>query len=135
MKKTKDYRKCRVELFAENSLKHGMMQRVTHFSDLARTNAVAVEEMFANRKDQLRRRVRYYKAGSQIEIGRPESLIEEYFDPGRPDALMELVERPDGEPFQNQPEPQTLHSHEATDFVELAGRACMVDPLTLHSKP
>jgi len=99
VKKTKDYRKSRVELFAENSLKHGMVQRITVFSDLARTNAVEVQEVFANRKDKLRKRVRYYKPGTQIQIGQPESLIQEYFDPGRPDALMELVEMPDGREF------------------------------------
>lgn len=32
-------------------------------------------------------------------VGRPESLIQEYFDPGRPDALMELTEKPDGREF------------------------------------
>ena len=42
VKRSRDYRKSRAELFADNSRPDGMVQRLTHFSDLARTRVVQV---------------------------------------------------------------------------------------------
>jgi len=98
-KLSKDYRRSRAELFAENSRKDGMVQRLTLYSDLARTSVREEQEVYANRKDKLVRRIRFYQPGIRIEAGRSESLIEESFDPGRIDALQKLIERKDGREF------------------------------------
>ena len=99
VKVSKDYRRSRQEQFAENSRADGMVQRLSLYTDLARTAVREEQEVFANRKDKLRRRVRYYQPGVRIEARRAEALVEELFDSGRPDALQRLVERPDGREF------------------------------------
>jgi len=96
VKRSTAYRRSRAELFAENSRKDGMVQKLTLYSDVARTKLIDVTELFANRKDKLRKRVRTFKKGVNIDQTTPEALIQEYFDPGRPDALQMLEEKPSG---------------------------------------
>ncbi|EKX54526.1 hypothetical protein GUITHDRAFT_100003 [Guillardia theta CCMP2712] len=98
-KRTKDYKKSRVEHFAENSRRDGMTEMITLYSDLARTNMTEIQEYFANRKDKLVSRFRYFRTGKRIDSNRKEHMIFENFDPGRPDALMKLVEKPEGREF------------------------------------
>ena len=53
-----------------------------------------VEELFRNRVDRLVRRVKMFAPGEQLDSSRPERLMVEQFDRGRPDALRELREEP-----------------------------------------
>ena len=53
-----------------------------------------VSELFANRRDMLHKRVRSFTPGVTIDAHTPEALIEEFFAPGRPDALQKLQETP-----------------------------------------
>ena len=46
-----------------------------------------MSELFANRRDMLHKRVRSFTPGVAIDAHTPEALIEEFFAPGRPDAL------------------------------------------------
>lgn len=96
VKRSVTYRKSRAELFAENSRKDGMVQKLILYSDVARTRVMTITEIFANRRDKLRKRVRHFQKGVNIDHATPESLIEELFDPGRADALQKLEERPSG---------------------------------------
>jgi len=96
VKRSTAYRRSRAELFAENSRKDGMVQKLTLYSDVARTKLIDVTELFANRKDKLHKRVRTFKKGVNIDQTTTEALIQEYFDPGRPDALQMLEEKPSG---------------------------------------
>ena len=99
VKRSTTYHKSRAELFAENSRKDGMVQRLTLYTDLARSTVVEMTELFANRRDKLRKRVRHFKRGVSIDATTPEALVEEFFDPGRPDALQKLVEFPGGREY------------------------------------
>ena len=53
-----------------------------------------MSELFANRRDMLHKRVRSFTPGVTIDAHTPEALIEEFFAPGRPDALQKLQETP-----------------------------------------
>ena len=99
VKRSTAYHKSRAELFAENSRKDGMVQKLTLYTNLARSTIVETTELFANRRDKLRKRVRHFKKGVSIDQTTPEALVEEFFDPGRPDALQKLEERPGGREY------------------------------------
>ncbi|KAL1499996.1 hypothetical protein AB1Y20_012673 [Prymnesium parvum] len=80
-KKEVVYRKGTYETFAPYSREDGLVEQVTIFNDVERTDAAEVRQIFANRKDRLAKRV----------ITRANNCTHEFFDPGRAQGLKELV--------------------------------------------
>ncbi|KAJ3065432.1 hypothetical protein HDU98_011207, partial [Podochytrium sp. JEL0797] len=79
--KTMLYRNARVETFAEYHRQDGMVSRYTFFADEGRDFYGEIREMFSNRKDKLRDRIRVPYTGR----------VHEYFDPGRQHGLKEHI--------------------------------------------
>ncbi|KAJ3291052.1 hypothetical protein HDU79_002720 [Rhizoclosmatium sp. JEL0117] len=79
--KTMLYRNARVETFAEYHRQDGMVSRYTFFAEEAREFYGEIRELFANRKDKLRDRIRIPYTGK----------VHEYFDPGRQHGLKEHI--------------------------------------------
>lgn len=73
------YRKGTLQKFAPYSREDGLVELVTIYHDLLRTNIAETRQTFANRKDRLCRRV---SAGASTH---------ESFEPGRPKGLKEHV--------------------------------------------
>ena len=73
------YRKGTIEHFAPYSREDGMINRVTIYDDVERTEVAETRETFANRKDKLYRRV---------TMG---LTTHEFFEPGRPAGLREHI--------------------------------------------
>ena len=76
------YHKAKFESFAIHENPHGMIHRVTLYSDVSEEHAVKIREYFSNRRDKLKRRVRFPL----------DRRIEEIFAEGRASGLMRLVE-------------------------------------------
>ncbi|KAI9224825.1 hypothetical protein BC828DRAFT_372431 [Blastocladiella britannica] len=79
--KVQTWRNAKLELFAPYHRPDGMVARVTLFADPRRAVRGAIHERFENRKDKLNKRIRIPS----------KRLQHEYFDRGRPHALMEHV--------------------------------------------
>ncbi|KAI8610112.1 hypothetical protein BC830DRAFT_1147299 [Chytriomyces sp. MP71] len=75
------YRNARVETFAEYHRMDGMVSRYTFFADEAREFYGEIRELFSNRKDKLRERIRIPYTGR----------VHEFFDPGRHHGLKEHI--------------------------------------------
>ncbi|KAG5176116.1 hypothetical protein JKP88DRAFT_171511 [Tribonema minus] len=82
------YRRSKLELFAEGLHREGVVMRLTLYSDDKRTKLTAVRELFEQRRDRLRHRVRHCSSAQS-----PGSLYE-LFLPGRQGALKEVTELP-----------------------------------------
>ncbi|KAI9183524.1 hypothetical protein H9P43_004442 [Blastocladiella emersonii ATCC 22665] len=79
--KVQTWRNAKLEVFAAYHRPDGMVARVTLFSDPRRNVTGEIHERFENRRDRLVRRVRVPARG----------VLHEFFDRGRPLALMEHV--------------------------------------------
>ncbi|KAI9350126.1 hypothetical protein BDR26DRAFT_851892 [Obelidium mucronatum] len=79
--KTMLYRNARVETFAEYHRMDGMISRYTFFAEEAREFYGEIRELFSNRKDKLRERIRIPYTGK----------VHEFFDPGRQHGLKEHI--------------------------------------------
>ncbi|KAJ3026471.1 UNVERIFIED_CONTAM: hypothetical protein HDU68_005603 [Siphonaria sp. JEL0065] len=79
--KTMLYRNARVETFAEYHRMDGMISRYTFFAEETREFYGEIRELFSNRKDKLRERIRIPYTGK----------IHEFFDPGRQHGLKEHI--------------------------------------------
>jgi len=83
-KKEVVYRKGVLEKFAPYSREDGLVEQITIFNDVARTEVGEVRQLFANRKDKLSKRVMTYD----------DNRKHEFFDPGRTipgQGLKELI--------------------------------------------
>ena len=75
------YKRCKVELYANNVHEMGLVMRTTTYRDLGRTIPLEILELFQNRRDKLFRRIR-------VPL---QCLIKESFAPGRSSGIKDLI--------------------------------------------
>ncbi|CAG5133747.1 unnamed protein product, partial [Candidula unifasciata] len=100
-KKTKLYKKAKLEKFAHYLLPDGLVLRLSVFDDMELTDLIMGKEFYDHRKDKLHTRVHNHRTG----------WITEYFHPGRPKHLKEHYYRASAPEAEND---RTMHFyHEA----------------------
>ncbi|XP_067680734.1 dynein regulatory complex subunit 7-like [Haliotis asinina] len=78
-KKTKLYKRAKLEKFAHYLLNDGLVSRLSVYDDKELTDLVLVKEYYAHRKDKLHTRVHNHRTG----------WVTEYFNPGRVKCVKE----------------------------------------------
>ncbi|XP_071080586.1 dynein regulatory complex subunit 7-like [Haliotis cracherodii] len=78
-KKTKLYKRAKLEKFAHYLLNDGLVSRLSVYDDKELTDLVLVKEYYAHRKDKLHTRVHNHRTG----------WVTEFFNPGRVKCLKE----------------------------------------------